>query len=109
MLKTTVYLPVHLTIPADGALAGAARVFERLDPELDVRARTLSIPAPDGPKDLKAALAREAEHRGVAEAELIRAAIAAAIHRPAPRAGLFESDEPFAERVDELLEGFGDR
>ncbi|MDA0164813.1 ATP-binding cassette domain-containing protein [Solirubrobacter ginsenosidimutans] len=47
---------VHLTIPADGALAGAARVFERLDPELDVRARTLSIPAPDGPKDLKAAL-----------------------------------------------------
>ena len=47
---------VHLTIPADGALASAARVFERLDPDLDVRARMLSIPAPDGPKDLKAAL-----------------------------------------------------
>jgi ABC-2 type transport system ATP-binding protein len=47
---------VHLSIPADGALATAARVFERLDPELDVRARRLTIPAPDGPKDLKAAL-----------------------------------------------------
>ena len=40
---------VHLTIPADGALATAARVFERLDPELDLRARRLSIPAPGGP------------------------------------------------------------
>jgi ABC-2 type transport system ATP-binding protein len=47
---------VHLTIPGDGALAGAARVFERLEPELDVRARRLSIPAPDGPRDLRAAL-----------------------------------------------------
>jgi ABC-2 type transport system ATP-binding protein len=47
---------VHLTIPGDGALATAARVFERFDPELDVRARSLSIPAPDGPRDLKAAL-----------------------------------------------------
>jgi ABC-2 type transport system ATP-binding protein len=47
---------VHLSIPADGALATAARVFERLEPELDVRARRLTIPAPDGPKDLKAAL-----------------------------------------------------
>ena len=27
---------VHLSIPADGALATAARVFERLEPELDV-------------------------------------------------------------------------
>jgi hypothetical protein len=53
------------------------------------------------PADLKAALAREAEHRGVAEAELIRATVAAAVHRPAPHAGLFESDEPFAERVEE--------
>src|SRR4051794_5460776 len=30
---------VHLTIPGDGELASAARVFERLEPELDVRAR----------------------------------------------------------------------
>ena len=47
---------VHLSITADGALAIAARVFERLDPELDVRARRLSLPAPDGPRDLTAAL-----------------------------------------------------
>jgi ABC-2 type transport system ATP-binding protein len=47
---------VHLTIPGDGELAGAARVFERLEPELDVRARRLSIPAPDGSRDLRAAL-----------------------------------------------------
>jgi ABC-2 type transport system ATP-binding protein len=47
---------VHLSITADGALAIAARVFERLDPELDIRARTLSLPAPDGPRDLTAAL-----------------------------------------------------
>jgi len=47
---------VHLSITANGALAIAARVFERLDPELDVRARRLSLPAPDGPRDLTAAL-----------------------------------------------------
>jgi ABC-2 type transport system ATP-binding protein len=47
---------VHVTVPADGALATAAGLFERLEPELDVRARKLSIPAPDGPRDLRAAL-----------------------------------------------------
>jgi ABC-2 type transport system ATP-binding protein len=47
---------VLLTIPAEGALASAARVFERLEPELDPRARRLSIPAPDGPRDLSIAL-----------------------------------------------------
>ncbi|WP_028063306.1 ATP-binding cassette domain-containing protein [Solirubrobacter soli] len=62
---------VHLTIPGDGELAGAARVFERLEPELDVRARRLSIPAPDGPRDLRAALdALEAAGIGVDEAAL---------------------------------------
>ena len=44
---------VHVSLPADGALASAARLFERLDPELDVRARRLTIPAPDGPRDLQ--------------------------------------------------------
>jgi ABC-2 type transport system ATP-binding protein len=47
---------VHVSLPADGALATAARVFERLEPELDVRARKLTIPAPDGPRDLRNAL-----------------------------------------------------
>jgi ABC-2 type transport system ATP-binding protein len=62
---------VHMTIPEDGELAGAARVFERLEPELDVRARRLSIPAPDGARDLRAALdALEAAGIAVEEAAL---------------------------------------
>ena len=60
------------------------------------------------PSDLKAALSGEARRRGIAEAELIREAIAAAVRRPRPRGALF-SEEPFAERVDELLAGFGNR
>jgi predicted transcriptional regulator len=61
------------------------------------------------PVDLKEAVARAARRRGVAEAEVIREAIAAAVKRPDPRAGLFESDEPLAARTEELLKGFGDR
>jgi len=62
---------VHLKIPGDGELASAARVFERLEPELDVRARQLSIPAPEGPRDLRAALdALDAAGIAVDEASL---------------------------------------
>lgn len=61
------------------------------------------------PDDLKEALEREARRRGVAEAEVIREALAAAVARPAPRAGIFESREPLAARAEELLEGFGSR
>jgi predicted transcriptional regulator len=60
------------------------------------------------PDDLKAALEREADMRGVSEAELIRAALTDAVRRPRPRAGLFRA-EPFAERADDLLPGFGER
>jgi len=69
-----------------------------------VKKTTLYLP--DG---LKEAVEREARRRGIAEAEVIREAIARAIARPAPRPGLFASEEPLAARVDELLEGFGDR
>jgi Ribbon-helix-helix protein, copG family len=61
------------------------------------------------PDDLKAAVTGEARRRGVAEAEVIRDAIAAAVSRPRPRGGLFASDHPIAERAEELLAGFGDR
>ena len=61
------------------------------------------------PDDLKAALSNEARRRGVPEAEVIREAISATVSRPRPRSGLFESHEPFAERADELLTGFGER
>ena len=47
---------VHLTLPDADALQDAARLFERLEPELDLRARRLSVPAPEGPQDLRAVL-----------------------------------------------------
>ncbi len=61
------------------------------------------------PDDLKAALARTARQRGVAEAEVIREAVAAVVARPRPRPGIIVSDEPFADRAHDLLRGFGER
>lgn len=60
------------------------------------------------PDDLKKAVENEARRRSRSEAEVIRRAIADAVSRPRPRGGLYEA-EPIAERVDELLDGFGDR
>lgn len=59
------------------------------------------------PEELKAALAEEAARSGLAEAELIRQAVAASLARPAPKGGLFSAD-PMAERTDDLLAGFGE-
>jgi ABC-2 type transport system ATP-binding protein len=47
---------VQVSVLDDDALESAARVLERLEPELDLRARRLSVPAPDGPRDLQGAL-----------------------------------------------------
>ena len=60
------------------------------------------------PDALKAAVEREAKRLGWSEAEVIRQAVAAAVHAPTPNAGIIDG-EPFAERVDELLAGFGER
>ncbi|MFZ6004996.1 MAG: CopG family transcriptional regulator [Actinomycetota bacterium] len=60
------------------------------------------------PDDMKAAVERESRRRGCSEAQVIRDAISQAVQRPVPRAALIEG-EPFAERVDELLSGFGAR
>lgn len=62
------------------------------------------------PDDLKRAVEAEARRSRRSEAEVIRAAIAASVmpERPRPRAGLF-AGEPIAERVDELLDGFGEQ
>ena len=62
------------------------------------------------PDDVKAAVEDEARRSGRSEAEVIRSAVAAVVKpvRPKPRAGVF-SGEPIAWRVDELLEGFGER
>jgi hypothetical protein len=63
------------------------------------------------PDDLKAAVKRAAKQRGVSEAEVIRESIRAEVGgaKPRPRGGLFSTAEPIADRVDELLEGFGER
>lgn len=63
------------------------------------------------PDDLKQALSVAAERLGLSEAEVIRRALREAVlpERPQPHGGLFASSEPFAEHVDELLEGFGQR
>lgn len=61
------------------------------------------------PEELKASLERESERRGCSEAEVIRDAIARVVSRPKPRAGFIKGDvEPLAERVEELLKGFGE-
>ena len=63
------------------------------------------------PADLKRALTRRAAAQGQSEAELIRAALRAAITggpAPRPRLPLFASGKPrLAERVDQALAGFG--
>lgn len=63
--------------------------------------------------ELKRALRRAARSTGRSEAELIREGIGlvTGAHRVAePRLPLFESGQPdLAERVDELLAGFGER
>jgi len=59
------------------------------------------------PDDLKAAVEREAASSGLSEAEVIRRAIRAAFDRPRPRAGII-TGEPIADRVDDLLTGFGE-
>jgi hypothetical protein len=63
------------------------------------------------PADLKAGVKRVAELRKVSEAEVIRASIRLAVgeERPRPRGGLYSGTAPIARRVDELLDGFGER
>ncbi len=59
------------------------------------------------PDDLKRDLEREARTRGCSEAQVIRDAVSDAVRRPRPQAGLV-SGEAFADRIDDLLTGFGD-
>jgi len=60
------------------------------------------------PDELKKALEREARRRGCSEAHVIREALTAAVERTAPRPGILDT-EPIADRVDDLLAGFGER
>jgi hypothetical protein len=63
------------------------------------------------PEDLKAAVKRAAQQRGVSEAEVIRESIRAGVGdvKPEPKGGLYSGSEPIARRADELLDGFGER
>jgi len=64
-----------------------------------------TIYLPDG---LKADIEREARRRGCSEAQVIREAVAQAVRRPRPHPGILDA-EPFADRAEELLTGFGER
>lgn len=63
------------------------------------------------PEDLKAAVKRASQQRGVSEAEVIRESIRSSVGsvRPRPRGGLYSGAESIARRADELLAGFGER
>jgi len=65
------------------------------------------------PEELKRALRQASRSTGRSEADLIREGVGlvTGTHRVAePRLPLFESGQPdIAERVDELMGGFGDR
>jgi ABC-2 type transport system ATP-binding protein len=64
---------VHVSLNDADALQAAARVLERSQPELDLRAHRLSVPAPEGSQDLQAALdALEGAGVEVEEAALSR-------------------------------------
>jgi hypothetical protein len=64
------------------------------------------------PSGLKRRLAHTAHRRGQSEAEVIRAALEQALDpapRPRPVLPLVHGDDPtVSQRVDELLEGFGE-
>lgn len=59
------------------------------------------------PHDLKDRLADEARRRGITEAECVRRAVEQWLARPRPRGGLFAAGD-IVERMDELMEGFGE-
>lgn len=59
-------------------------------------------------EEMKRGIEVEARRLGLSEAEVIRRAISRAVSKERPRGGLYEAD-PIAERVDDLMAGFGER
>ena len=61
------------------------------------------------PAKLKSSIEQEAARQGVSEAEIIRKAVENSISRPKPNIGfLIEEDQGISDKVDELLDGFGE-
>ena len=61
------------------------------------------------PESLKKDVERQAQRRSCSEAEVIRQAILDAVSRPKPRPGIIAGDSDWAEQVDDLMQGFGER
>jgi len=61
------------------------------------------------PDDLKSAVKRAADQRGISEAEVIRDALRSVVagERPRPQGGLFSSGDPIARTADEHMPGHG--
>ena len=62
------------------------------------------------PDDLKRAIEVEARRSSRSEAEVVRSTLSDALlkARPRPKGALFSGREPIADRVDEVLVGFGE-
>lgn len=60
------------------------------------------------PDQLKARIEAAARRKRCSEAQIIRDALERGVERPRPRSGIL-AGEPFADRADELLAGFGER
>jgi hypothetical protein len=67
-----------------------------------------SASAGELPDDLREVIVAEAARRGTNPEEVLRRAVTDSLGRPPRRPGILDA-EPFAERVDELLDGFGSR
>ena len=61
------------------------------------------------PEALKRDVERQAQRQSCSEAEVIRQAIQDSVSRPTPRAGIIPGDGDWAEQVDDLMKGFGER
>ena len=61
------------------------------------------------PEALKQGVERMARQRSCSEAEVIRQAVQDAVSRPVPRGGIIPGDSAWAERLDDCLDGFGER
>jgi hypothetical protein len=87
----------------EGDLPGRSREIIMYGTMYGMAVKT-TVYLPDG---LKRALELEAAASGRSEAEIIREAIAARVGSAKPSAGFLDGD-PIADRVEELLAGFGE-